>query len=152
KLLNKVLFLFVVCGCLAVSASAQNFYWNTASPRSTALGGIYVPSSSDAIDALAANPAGLTALSRPTLNLSMTTLLSGGSFNNSVNSASPMRNPVGVVPFGAFGMPVGHSRRLVWGVGFAPELASVANWHYVDAPGVAGASYGFQQNKSAILA
>jgi hypothetical protein len=33
-----------------------------------------------------------------------------------------------------------------------PDLMSVANWHYVDSPGVAGATYGMQQQKSAILA
>jgi hypothetical protein len=33
-----------------------------------------------------------------------------------------------------------------------PDLMFVANWHYVDSPGVAGATYGMQQQKSAILA
>jgi long-subunit fatty acid transport protein len=33
-----------------------------------------------------------------------------------------------------------------------PELMSVSNWNYVDAPGVAGASYGLQKQHSAIVA
>ena len=38
------------------------------------------------------------------------------------------------------------------GIGLVPELMSESNWNYVDAPGAAGASYGLQQQKSAILA
>jgi long-subunit fatty acid transport protein len=48
-------------------------------------------------------------------------------------------------------MPIGHSR-FSFGVGFAPDLASVSDWHYVDAPGYAGVTYGVQEQKSAILA
>ena len=36
-------------GFFATSAFGQSFYWNTASAQSVALGGVYVPSSSDAI-------------------------------------------------------------------------------------------------------
>ena len=48
-------------------------------------------------------------------------------------------------------MPIRHSR-FTWAVGFLPDLMSVADWHYVDAPGVAGASYGLQEQHSAIIA
>jgi long-subunit fatty acid transport protein len=48
-------------------------------------------------------------------------------------------------------MPIGHSRFSI-GLGALPELMSVSNWKYVDAPGVAGASYGLRKQKSAILA
>jgi len=37
-------------------------------------------------------------------------------------------------------------------VGAMPELLSTADWKYVDAPGTAGATYGLQQQKSAINA
>ena len=33
-----------------------------------------------------------------------------------------------------------------------PELMSVSDWHYVDAPGTLGVTYGMQEQKSAILA
>ena len=46
-------------------------------------------------------------------------------------------------------MPIGHSR-FSFGVGFLPDLMSVGDWRYVDAPGVAGATYGLQEQKSAI--
>ena len=62
-----------------------------------------------------------------------------------------MSQTPGVLPYGAFGMPIRHSR-FSFGVGFVPDLMSVSDWHYVDAPGIAGASYGLQEQKSAILA
>jgi long-subunit fatty acid transport protein len=139
------------CAFLAPSLLAQSFYANTASARSQALGGIYVTSSDDAIDALAANPAGLTSLSGRTLDLSVSLMLPRGSFSNSVNSSAQLSQTPGALPFGAFGMPIRHSR-FSFGIGFTPDLMSVANWHYVDAPGVAGATYGLQEQKSAILA
>jgi long-chain fatty acid transport protein len=135
----------------AVSASAQDFYWSSASTRSLALGGVYVPSTSDAIGALTTNPAGLTYLSSPTLDLNMSAVFARGSFSNSVNNNAPMTTSPGVMPYGAFGMPIGKSR-FSFGVGFAPDLVSVSDWHYVDAPGQGGTTYGMQENKSAILA
>jgi long-subunit fatty acid transport protein len=104
-----------------------------------------------AIDAFASNPAGLTALAAPTADLSLTSIFASGSLSNSVNNNAPLRDSPGVVPYGAFGTPIGHSRFTI-GAGVTPELTSVSNWNYVDAPGVAGASYGMQQQKSAILA
>jgi long-subunit fatty acid transport protein len=83
--------------------------------------------------------------------LSLTSIFARGSFSNSVNTNAPLNDSPGVVPYGAFGTPLGHSRFSV-GVGLVPELTSVSNWNYVDAPGVAGASYGLQKQKSAILA
>src|SRR5207244_3800729 len=85
-----------------------------------------------------------------TLDLSLTSIFARGSFTNSVNQDAPLNTPTGVMPYGAFGMPIGHSRFSV-GAGLVPELMSVSDWNYVDAPGVAGASYGLQRNKSAIL-
>jgi long-chain fatty acid transport protein len=143
--------LFVVCAFFAVSASAQDFYWNSASTRSLALGGVYVPSNSDAIGALTTNPAGLAFLNSPTLDMNMSAIFARGSFSNSVNTNSPMTTSPGVIPYGAFGMPIGKSK-FSFGVGFAPDLVSVSDWHYVDAPGTLGVTYGMQEQKSAILA
>jgi long-subunit fatty acid transport protein len=151
KVRRNLFLFFVLFAFFAVSASAQDFYWNSASTRSLALGGAYVPSTSDAVGALTTNPAGLTYLSSPTLDLSMSAVFARGSFSNSVNNNAPMTTSPGVIPYGAFGMPIGKSR-FSFGVGFAPDLASVSDWHYVDAPGTGGATYGMQENKSAILA
>jgi len=143
--------LILAFAAFAVTASAQDFYWSSASTRSLALGGAYVPSNSDAIGALSTNPAGLTYLSSPTLDLSMSAIFARGSFSNVSNTNSPMHTSPGVIPYGAFGMPIGKTRFSV-GVGFAPDLVSVSDWNYVDAPGAGDVSYGQQQNKSAILA
>src|ERR1700692_1679364 len=143
--------LIIIFAFLTVSASAQDFYWNSASTRSLALGGAYVPSSSDALGALTTNPAGLTYLTSPTLNVSMSAIFARGSFTNSVNTNAPMTTSPGVVPYGAFGMPIGKSR-FSFGVGFMPELTSVSDWKYNDAPGTLGVTYGLQEQKSAILA
>jgi len=132
------------------SVRGQDFFANTAGARSTALGGNYVPSSSDVLGALSANPAGLTILRGHDLNLEADTYFARGSFSDSVNMDSPLGTSPAVIPYGAFGMPIGHSR-FSFGVGLLPELASRADWRYVDAPGVAGASYGLQQQKSAIV-
>jgi long-chain fatty acid transport protein len=135
----------------SVLSNAQGFYWNTASAGSMALGGIYVPSSSGVLDALAANPAGLSVLGGPVADLSFAGVFARGSFSNSVNSNASLETSPGAIPYGAFGAPIGKSRFTI-GIGQTPELTSVSNWHYMDAPGVAGASYGLQQEKSAILA
>ena len=143
----------LVLGLLSFAAfiQAQGFYWNTASASSMGLGGIYVPSSSHVLDSLAANPAGLATLDSPIADLSAAGVFARGSFSNSVNSNAPLQTSPGVIPYGAFGTPLGKSRFSI-GIGQTPELTSVANWHYNDAPGVAGATYGFQQEKSSILA
>lgn len=138
-------------GSFTTSAFGQSFYQSTASAQSVALGGVYVPSSSDAIDAVAANPAGLTALTRPVLDLSVSTIFARGSFSDSANTNAPLSTSPGVVPYGAFGMPIGHTR-FSFGVAFTPELMSVADWNYVDPPGTLGVTYGMQEQKSAILA
>jgi long-subunit fatty acid transport protein len=130
---------------------AQEFYWTAGSARSGALGGVYLPSSTGVTDALSTNPAGLTALSGRTMDLSLTSVFSWGSFSNSVNANTPLRNGAGLVPYGAFGMPIGWSR-FSFGAGVVPELASLSNWNYRDAPGVGGASYGVQRQKSEIVA
>lgn len=151
KVLHQSVKLLFACGIAAAGLNAQDFYWNTASARSMALGGVYIPSAAGALDALAANPAGLTELSSRTIDFSVSAIFARGSFSDSVNADSHLHDSPGVIPYGAFGMPVGHSR-FSFGVGLVPELMSVSNWNYVDAPGAAGATYGLQQQKSAILA
>jgi long-subunit fatty acid transport protein len=141
----------VAFGMAAAGAHAQSFFWNTTSASSMAVGGVYIPSQGGALDALASNPAGLTMLVAPTVDLSLTSIFARGSFSNSVNTNAPLKDAPGVIPYGAFGMPIGHSRFSV-GVAVLPELMSVSNWSYVDAPGVAGASYGLQHQHSAIIA
>ena len=144
--------MWVSCALLLATAGArgQDFYSNAAGVRATSLGGTYVVSSTDAIGALSANPAGLTFLRGESLNLEADIFIPRGSFSNSVNDGAPLNTSTAVVPYGAFGMPIDHSR-FSFGFGLLPELASRGDWKYVDAPGAAGATYGLQQQKSAIV-
>ncbi len=130
---------------------AQDVYSNTVSAMSHAMGGVYVPSSSGVLDALNANPAGLSTLSARSLEFAMAGVFARGSFSNSVNQNVSLDTNPGVVPAGAFGMPIGHSRFSI-GAGLIPDLSSMANWTLLDAPGTAGASYGTQKYVSQILA
>src|SRR5260370_9741640 len=104
-----VLFLWAMAGS-ASATRAQDFYWNTAGSRSQALGGVYVASSSDVIGALAANPAGLTELRSRNLNLETDAVFAHGSFSITANNGAPLTNSAGAVPYGAFGIPIAHSR------------------------------------------
>src|SRR5580704_12789847 len=150
KISSRLMLMSSALLLVVAGARGQDFYTNAAGVRSTALGGTYVVSSTDAIGALSANPAGLTFLRGENLNLEADIFIPRGSFSNSVNDGAPLHDSPAVVPYGAFGMPIGHSR-FSFGVGLLPELASRGDWKYVDAPGVAGATYGLQQQKSAIV-
>lgn len=141
----------LAAAALAGTALGDDFLTSGASARSTAAGGVYLPSSDNALDAMAINPAGLTSLSAPTLDLSVAAMFARGQFVNSANSNGRLDSN-GAVPFGAFGTPLGKSRFSV-GVAVLPELMSAAKWRYVDAPGGAGGvSYGMLNNNSEILA
>ena len=135
--------LFVFCA-IAASLQAQDVYSNTVTAKSHAMGGVYVPSSSGVLDALAANPAGLSALRAPILEVGVMGVFARGSFSNSVNQNAPLNSNPGVVPAGAFGIPIGHSRFTI-GAGLLPDVGSMANWTLLDAPGTAGATYGTQK-------
>jgi long-chain fatty acid transport protein len=150
KSITRQLLNFPFLGLIATGLCAQDFYSTTTSARSQAVGGVYIPSTSGVLDALATNPAGLATMSTRTVDLSVTSVFARGSFTNSVNQNVPLQNSPGVMPYGAFGMPIGHSRFTI-GLGLVPELMSVSDWKYVDAPGAAGATYGLQTQKSAIL-
>jgi long-subunit fatty acid transport protein len=146
--------LSMLFGCLTLGACglhAQQFNWDSASTQSAGMGGVYVGSSSNVLDALATNPAGLTYLRGRNLNLDVDAIFARGSFQDPSNANALLSNTPGVVPMGAFGMPIKHSR-FSFGIGMTPDLLSKGDWHYIDTPGVAGATYGMQQQYSEIYA
>ena len=136
--------IFLVLALLPVSAGAQDFFGAGVGAKTAANAGIYLPSSDNALDALAVNPAGLSALRSPVVNLSAVGLLATGSFRNAVNPNSPMRTTAGATPYGAFGLPV--SRRVTLAAGFLPDMVSSAKWQYRDS------LYGAQHETSRISA
>jgi len=131
-------------------ASAQDFYWGAASARSLAQGGAYSPRSGSVLDAMAVNPAGLAWLNARTLDFALTGVFPRGSFSNSVNVDAPLATSPKAVPVAAFGTPLGKTR-FRFGASVLPELASDADWTYRDAPGTAGATYGVQRHRAAIV-
>ncbi len=135
---------------LPTLAHAQDFFHGGVSPETAAHSGIYSPSAERVSDAVALNPAGLTALAAPVAEGVAFGGLATGSFSNLTNAGSAMRLRPGVVPFGGIGAPFGHSR---WsgGLGFTPDFLSSVHWRYADAPGAAGADYGSQAETSQIL-
>jgi long-chain fatty acid transport protein len=147
------LFCLIALGLAAEHAAlSQGFYNSGAGARSAALGGAYTASGDSALEAMAINPAGLTTLTARTLDLSFEGLFARGQFVNSANQNGRMENTAGLVPFGAFGTPLGKSR---FSIGFAetPDLMTAAKWRYLDTPGgVGGVSYGLLNQQSAILA
>jgi long-subunit fatty acid transport protein len=127
-------------GCLA----AQDFFGAGMSAQSAARAGIFTPGVDNVLDALAMNPAGLSELMSPSVNLTAMGVLARGSFRNGANPDSPMRFNGGGLPFGAAGMPLG--TRWAVAVGFLPDLLSTARWQFADP------LYGPQHERSAILA
>lgn len=134
---------------------ADDFLTSGSSARSTAAAGVYIPTSDNVLDAMAINPAGLAMLSGARLDFSLKAALARGSFSNSANTDAPLHS-AGVIPYGAFGTPLGSEGwlgRVTVGAAVLPELLSAAKWRYVDAPGGAGGvSYGMLNQNSEIVA
>src|ERR1700748_287814 len=108
SLFSRLMLVGTVLLLLVVGARGQDFYSDAAGVRSTSLGGTYVVSSTDAIGALSANPAGLTFLRGENLNLEADIVIPRGSFSNSVTTRAPLKTGTAVVPYGAVGMPIDH--------------------------------------------
>ncbi len=134
----------------AIRAHAADVYGATPTAQTIALGGIYLGSTGP-IDALASNPAMLTSMGRPYLELTGMGVLAGGQFHNSTPYIGTLESNAGVSGSAAFGLQIPHTRLSV-GVGAFPVSLLADRWTYRDAPGTAGASYGVQSNKSAFLA
>jgi long-chain fatty acid transport protein len=120
--------------------------------RSMSMAGADAAWSRGAMDALAANPAGLTTLEQPTLDLGMTLGAAQGEFRNRANGESSLRNSWGAIPDAAFGLPLGQSR-FTAALGLLTDAALRGRWSYFDTPGGAdgGTSYGRQNHHSDVL-
>src|ERR1700722_18792209 len=106
---NRLILIPASILAMVTAASGDDFLTSGASARSAAIGGAYLPSSDSALDAMAMNPAGLTRLSAPRLDVSVVGMFARGQFTNSANSDSRLDSN-GALPYGAFGTPIGKSR------------------------------------------
>jgi long-subunit fatty acid transport protein len=149
--LEKILTFAMLCVGTAAVAQTGGALGNGMSSRAASLGGADVASVATPLEAMQGNPAGLTELNGRELDLSLSSMFAMGSFTNSVSNDGSVKTFAGVLPYGAFAMPL-HSRRFILGISAAPDVAMSADWKYIDPPGgLGGTSYGLQQNKSAIL-
>lgn len=135
---------------IAFRANAVDLYGAAPTARTMALGGIYLGSAGPA-DALAANPALLTSIGRPYLELTGAGVLAGGQFRNTTPFVGTLESNAGVTGSAGFGMQIPRTRLSI-GLGVFPVSLLSDRWKFQDAPGTAGASYGIQSNKSAFLA
>jgi len=134
---------------LHAAFGTEGLYTSGVGARSMALGGADVAFAEGPLSALGVNPAGLSLLKCPTLNVGCTGLVPAGHFESRVSERGDLDHRVGVGPDVAVGLPIGSSP-LSFGIGLIPEIGADAHWHYLDPPGGRDGrtSYGFQDNNS----
>ena len=76
----------LVAVLLPSAANANGILRNGVGARAMSLGGAVVASPDGPLDSMAINPAGLTLLPRPTLDLGITAVTAHGSFTNRANN------------------------------------------------------------------
>ncbi len=137
--------LFTV-GCHETFASG--IFPDGVSAHSQAMGGAAVTGYGDALDALGANPAALSLLQRPQLDLGGEFGWVNADFHNRANEDAQLHD-FGAVPTGAIGSKFGP---LALGLGVIPDAALTAKWNYNDTPGGLGGAttYGSQTQFSQI--
>ncbi len=128
-------------------------YRDGAGARALALGGTSVGQPDTALEAMQANPAGLSAVKNPQLQFGLGGAMANGKFSNVANTDADIDNGFGVWPEAAIAFPL-VSTPVTLGFAFIPDAALGGEWNYVDAPGGLGGttSYGFQEHRSEITA
>ena len=131
------------------TADANGILRNGVGARAMGVGGAVVASPEGPLDSMVINPAGLTLLDAPTVDLSVTGVTAHGTFTNRANSDGDLSNDPGFIPDGAFGVRLGP---VTLGLAVTTLSGLVADWDYIDTPGgVGGVSYGRQEHRSRIF-
>jgi long-subunit fatty acid transport protein len=144
-------FLFFAGLLLTLRVKAVDVYGAAPSARSVALGGLFAGSNSGPTDSLAANPAALTSIDSPLLEVSAMGVFAHGAYQNSTPYLGSLDGSAGLAGSAAFASRVGTSR-ISLGIGIFPVSLLSDKWRYTDPVGAAGASYGMRTNKSAFVA
>lgn len=149
--LANLLALAVLSG-LTASTFAGGIYRDGAGARALSLGGASVAKPDVALEAMQGNPAGLSAVKNPQLQLGLGGALPNGEFSNVANSGADLDDSFGVWPEVAFAFPIGETP-VTLGLAFIPDAALGGEWRYVDAPGgINNTTYGLQEHRSEITA
>jgi long-chain fatty acid transport protein len=142
--------LMTLAGALACPrASAAGVYQDGASARSMAMGGTTTAVADNPSDALYSNPAALSEIRGPTLEVSAGAGFVHGDFSNRSNNDNIL-NDAGALGSAAFVAPAGPLR---FAFGISPDIATRARWRYSDTPGGLGGAttYGVQPQQSELL-
>ena len=128
-------------------------YRDGAGARALSLGGASVGKPDAALEAMQANPAGLSTVKNPQLQFGLGGAMANGKFSNVANTDADIDNGFGMWPEAALALPLG-STPVTLGFAFIPDAALGGEWNYVDAPGGLGGttSYGYQEHRSEITA
>lgn len=149
--LQPLLSVALACAPVSLFAQGSAALGNGLSAEATARGGAIVATSGRPLDAVQGNPAGLAGLQTPALDISFLGMVAGGSFHNVANPDAQLSGRAAALPYGAFATPLGHSPWTL-AAAFTPDVLMRANWHYTDAPGTAGVTYGYQRQETQIIA
>lgn len=138
---------------LMEQANAGGIYRDGAGARALSLGGASVGQPNSALEAMQSNPAGLSTIKNPQLQLGLGGAVPVGEFSNVANSGADLDDSFGAWPEIAFAFPLADTP-VTLGLAFIPDAALGGEWSYVDAPGGIGGttSYGFQEHRSEITA
>lgn len=133
-------------------APAGGIYRDGAGARALSLGGASVGRPDIALEAMQINPAGLSTVKDPQLQLGFGGGLPNGEFSNAANAGADLDDSFGAWPEAAIVFPLG-ATPVTLGLAFIPDAALGGEWHYVDAPGgINNTTYGFQEHRSEITA
>ena len=136
-------------GLVCPHATAAGLFRDGASASSMAMGGTTTANAEGPSDALLSNPATLSLIPEPTLDLTAGGGFVHGDFSNRSNNDNIL-NDAGAFGSGAFVFPVGPVRLAI---GINPDMALRARWRYSDTPGGLGGTttYGVQPQESEIM-
>lgn len=153
SLLRVSLFIAILGSATTNITFAGGIYRDGAGARALSLGGSSVAQPNFALEALQANPAGLSAVKTPQAQIGLGLVNAEGKFSNSANTDANIDDGFGIWPEAAVAFPLG-SIPVTIGFGFVPDAALGGKWNYVDAPGGIGGttSYGLQEHRSEITA
>lgn len=142
-------FRVLTLACLGLPASGAGIFREGQSARSMSLGGNATAIASGPVDALATNPAALSAVNAPKLELGLAAGFARERFTNRANDDAKM-NDEGAVPNLAFSMPMG---RFTVGLAVIPDATLRSDWRYRDTPGGLDGitTYGTRTHKSEII-
>ena len=136
---------------LTSAPGAPGIYTNGIGARAMALGGADVAFAEGPLSALGTNPAGLSLLTCPTLDLGFVGAVPTGNFTSHEGNGGDLQNRFTAGPQAAFGFPL-ESSPASFGFGVFPTSGLAAHWRYRDPAGGAdgNTSYGVRKDNSEI--